>query len=102
MPRGSSIAGSIRWRLLPHVVLSWKLLGDQYVVYNSGSGHTHVLDPIAALVIHQLTDRSTETRELVERIAFLLNIGASEELYTELEEILWQLDELSLVESVIS
>jgi len=32
-----------------------------YVVYNSGSGHTHVLNPIAALALQQLTERNLET-----------------------------------------
>ena len=102
MLRSSNIPTSIRWRLVPHANLYWKLFDDQYVVYNDGSGHTHVLDPIAALLIQQLTERSSETRELVQRIAFLLNLEATEDLHAELERTLWQLDELFLVESVTS
>jgi PqqD family protein of HPr-rel-A system len=69
-------------------------------VYNSGSGHTHVLDPIAVLLLGQLTDRSCETAELVEMIGTLLNLEATEELDTKLQQSLWQLDELGLIESV--
>ena len=100
MPRSRSIATNTRWRVLPDVVLYWKLLGDQYAVYNNGSGHTHVLDPIAALLIEQLTDQCYETGELVQRVAFLLNLEATKQLHTELEQTLWRLDELFLIESL--
>ena len=102
MPRRSSSPASTCWRVLPNVVLHWKLLEDQYVVYNGGSGHTHVLDPIAALLIQQLTERCCETAELVQRIEALLNLEATEELSTKLQQTLWQLDELGLVEPLIS
>ena len=72
------------------------------MVYNSGSGHTHVLDPVAALLIQQLAARSCETTELIERIAALLNLDVDEELRARLQQTLSQLDELGLVEPVIS
>ena len=100
MPRSLSTSIRIRWRAVPHTDLHWRLLEEQYVVYNSGSGHTHVLDPIAALLVRQLTDRCCETGELVEGMGALLNLEATEELHTKLQQILWQLDELGLVESV--
>ena len=97
-----SLSTSVRtwWRTVPHNDLHWRLLEEQYVVYNSGSGHTHVLDPIAALLLRQLTDRCCETTELVEGIGTLLNIEATEELRTKFQQSLWQLDELGLIEPV--
>jgi PqqD family protein of HPr-rel-A system len=100
MPRASSNFGA-RWRT-PRVALHWKLLEDQYVVYNSGSGHTHVLDPVAALVIQQLTERCLETTELVQRIGTLLGLEPTEEFSTELHQTLSELDKLGLVEPLIS
>jgi hypothetical protein len=47
-------------RTPPGIILYWKLLEDIYVVYNSGSGPTHVLNPIAARVLQQLK-RNLET-----------------------------------------
>ena len=102
MPKSSGIPANTRWRALPQAVLYWKVLEDQYVVYNDGSGHTHVLDPIAALLIQQLTDECCETAELVRRLGALLNVDPTEELDAKLEQTLWQLDELGLVESVVS
>jgi len=92
----------LRWQTPPSVVFHWKLLEDQYVVYNSGSGHTHVLDPIAALLVQQLNERCCETAELVQRIASLLNLETTEEFSNELQQTLSELDELGLVESLIS
>jgi len=102
MPRRSSSASCARWRTPPGVVFHWKLLEDQYGVYNSGSGHTHVLDPIAALLVQQLTERCCETAELVQRIAALLNLETTEEFSNELQQTLSELDELGLVEPLIS
>ena len=94
--------GAGHWRVVPLSNLHWRFLELQYVVYNSGSGHTHVLDPVAALIIQQLTEGWHESEELVGRIATLLNLNVDEELRTRLQQTLSQLDELGLVERVIS
>ena len=92
----------IGWRVIPKTDLRWRLLEGQYVVYNSGSGDTHVLDPIAALLIQQLTGRCYKSKELAEQIGMLLNIEVTEELHTKLQQTLWQLDEKRLIEPATS
>jgi len=67
-------------------------------VYSGGSGDTHVLDPIAALLVYQLMDHYCESTELAERIAALLNLEVSEDLRAKLQETLHRLDELGLLE----
>ncbi len=91
-----------RWRSVPNVVLHWKLWEDQYVVYNSGSGHTHVLDPVAALLVRQMTESCCEASDLLRQIATLLDIEITEEFHSRLCRTLWQLEELGLVEVVTS
>jgi len=101
-PNKAAIGGVMpRWRTPPSVVFHWKRLEDQYVVYNSGSGHTHVLDPVAALLVQQLTERCCDTAELVQRIAALLNLEATEEFSSELQQTLSELDELGMIEPLI-
>ena len=90
------------WRIGPETDLRWKLLGNQYVVYNCGSGDTHVLDPIAALLIQQIQERCFESDALADRVGALLNLEATEDLYCKLQETLSQLDRLGLIEPVIS
>ena len=53
-------------------------------------------------MIQQLTEGWHESEELVGRIATLLNLNVDEELRTRLQQTLSQLDELGLVERVIS
>ena len=74
---------------------------DMYVVYNSGSGHTHVLNPIAALVVQELSERELETSELLQRIGAVLNFETTEEFNNELHQTLSDLDKLGLVEPLI-
>src|SRR5215471_481298 len=101
MSRPSTSRGTC-WRTPPGIVLYWKLLEDMYVVYNSGSGHTHVLNPIAALVLQQLTERNLQTSELLQRIGAVLSLETTEEFNNELHQTLSDLDELGLVEPLIS
>lgn len=75
---------------------------EQYVVYNSGSGHTHLLDPIAALLIQKITDAPCNDEEFVRDMAALLNLEASEGFRETLEGTLSRLAELGLIEAVVS
>jgi PqqD family protein of HPr-rel-A system len=75
---------------------------EQYVVYNSGSGHTHLLDPIAALLIQKITAGPYDDEEFVSDIASLLNLDASEDFREKLEATLLKLVELGLIEAVVS
>ena len=79
--------------------LHWRLLDEQFVVYNSGSGHTHILDPVAALIIHRIIEQPSETDELIRQIASLLNLDATEEVRDNLYRTLLNLEELGLLES---
>ena len=79
--------------------LHWRLLDEQFVVYNSGSGHTHILDPVAALIIHRIIEQPSETNELIRQIASLLNLDATEEVRDNLYRTLLNLEELGLLES---
>jgi PqqD family protein of HPr-rel-A system len=71
-------------------------------VYNGISGHTHVLDPVAALLIQVLTDNSCETAELAKRLGELLRVDVTEAFCSKLENTLSQLDDVGLIEPVTS
>jgi PqqD family protein of HPr-rel-A system len=101
MSRASSSSGA-RWQTPSCITLHWKRLEEHYIVYNSGSGHTHVLDPVAVLVIQQLAERCLETTELVQQVAGLLGLETTEEFSNELRQALSELDKLGLVEPLIS
>jgi PqqD family protein of HPr-rel-A system len=76
---------------------------EQYVVYNSGSGHTHLLDPIAALLVQKITARpSYHDEDFLQDMAALLNLDASVEFREKVEMTLSKLAELGLIEAVVS
>ena len=90
----------VLWRAVPDVKLHWTQWGDEYVVYNTGSGDTHVLDPVSALLVQQITESSGSTAELCRRVAILLTLEATGEFQESLEQTLRRLDALGLIESV--
>jgi PqqD family protein of HPr-rel-A system len=94
------VSPNIRWRTLPDFDLYWRFLEQQYVVYHSGSGDTHVLDPIAALLVQQLSAEPIDSAALVHRIETLLNLEGTEGLREKLESTLSQLSNLGLIEPI--
>ena len=86
----------IYWRAIPGVDLHWKSWGEEYVVYNSGSGHTHLLDPVVAFLVQQIVERSWETEGLLEHAQKLLGFDLTEES----RETLSELEDLGLIEAV--
>jgi PqqD family protein of HPr-rel-A system len=88
------------WRPVNGFSLHWRLWDDQYVVYNAGSSHTHILDPVAALIIQNLTKGPLETGALIQQIANLLGLKATSEVRDKLRLTLRNLDELGLLEAV--
>lgn len=87
-----------RWQLLSGFRLRWQSWGDEYVVYHSGSGDTHLLDPIAAEVLKNLECASANTSELLDRISISLDIKADGDLAAMLEQLLSEFYKLGLIE----
>jgi PqqD family protein of HPr-rel-A system len=88
------------WQPVDGFRLHWRIWDDQYVVYNDGSGHVHILDPVAALMVQKVLERPWGTNELIQEIATLLGIEATEEVREKLDQTLWNLDELDILEAV--
>jgi PqqD family protein of HPr-rel-A system len=88
------------WQPVDCFRLHWRVWDDQYVVYNDGSGHMHVLDPVAALIVQKIHESPCRTDELIQQIATLLGIEATEKVRETLIHTLWNLGELEIVEPV--
>src|SRR5262245_23068008 len=93
-------AVEVGWRAVSRTNLHWKFWDDYYVVYNSGSSHTHLLDPVAALLVHEITEDCRVTSEIIEHVAAQLHVELTEDQYQKLQQTLWQLDGLGLIEAV--
>ena len=89
-----------RWRVPSGFRLHWQSWDDEFVVYNCGSGDTHLLDPAAAEVLQSLEQESADLSELAGRVAASLKIQADSEFSAYLEQLLSDLYKLGLIERV--
>ena len=89
-----------RWKVNSGFPLHWQSWDDEFVVYNSGSGDTHLLDPVAAEALQNLEQESADLSELVDRVAASLEIEPDSEFSAYLEQLLSDLHKLELIQRV--
>ncbi len=89
-----------RWTAVSGFDLHWCSWGDESIVYNDGSGDTHLLSPVDAEALKSLQQAPANIPELAERIASALNIEADDEFFFYLETLLTQLEKLGLIERI--
>ena len=96
-PVKMTCAKATRWRVLSEFSLHWQSWDDEFVVYNSGSGDTHLLDPVAAEALQNLEQESADLSELVARVAASLEIEPDTDFAAYLEQLLSDLYKLGLI-----
>jgi PqqD family protein of HPr-rel-A system len=89
-----------RWKVNSEFPLHWRRWDDEFVVYNSGSGDTHLLDPVAAEALQNLEQESADLSELVVRVAASLEIEPDTDFAAYLEQLLSDLYKLGLIERI--
>ena len=89
-----------RWKVNSEFPLYWRSWGDEFVIYNSGSGDTHLLDPVAAEALQNLEQESADLSELVVRVATSLEIEPDTDFASYLEQLLSDLYKLGLIERI--
>jgi PqqD family protein of HPr-rel-A system len=60
-----------RWELAEGSQLHWKSWDDEFVVFDEGSGDTHLLDPLAAEVLKALEEAPGDVPALIARVGRL-------------------------------
>ena len=78
-------------------IRSW---GDDYMVFNPLSGHTHVLEYVGGLIVRTLCASELSGAEVHQLIATELDLPPSDELAAQVDHVLAQLDENGLIEPV--
>lgn len=78
--------------------LQLRFWDDEFVVYNSLSGDTHLLGSIAAQILLRLQQAPSNTTALTESLAPLPHAEMDDELVFQIERILADLDTLALIE----
>ena len=89
-----------RWKVNPAFPLHWHVWDDEFVVYNTGSGDTHLLDPVAAEVLQSLEIESADLPELIDRVAASLRIEPDSKFSAYLEQLLSDLHKLGLIQRI--
>ena len=96
----SSIVANTMWRVTPGQTLRHRGWGDEFVLYNSISGDTHLLGASAMRVLTMLQRADAEENHLIASLCDESQTEIDEEAAHEVGKILSDLTALSLIEPV--
>ena len=88
------------WRLISDSALYFRFWDDEFVVYNSRSGDTHLLGSTAAQILLKLQQSPLSVAALAESMASVLHTEMNEELVSQIDHILADLNMLALIERI--
>ncbi|PWB48895.1 MAG: hypothetical protein C3F18_11165 [Nitrosomonadales bacterium] len=88
----------MRWRVVSGQALHIRVWEDEFIVYGSLSGNTHLLGPVAAHVLSRLQEAPSDAATLAESLPPLLQANFDGELVPEIEHLLADLGSLELIE----
>jgi PqqD family protein of HPr-rel-A system len=89
---------NMKWRLMSDQALQLRFWDDEFLVYNSLSGDTHLLGSTAAQILLKLQQAPSNTTALTASLAPLLHAEMDDELVFQIEHILADLGTLALIE----
>lgn len=84
------------WRLESGAPLLWVECGGEHIIFHPGSGETHYLNDLSALVLRCMEEGPVTESELYERLVELL--GERPLLTSQLSSLLGRFDQLGIVE----
>ncbi|MBI1336172.1 MAG: HPr-rel-A system PqqD family peptide chaperone [Phycisphaera sp.] len=88
----------IPWVAAPDRKLTWRTWDEaETVVYDPGSGDTHVLDPISALVLERLEHQPMTRDALFEEVGRELGVDVDATLRGHVDKTLEDFDDLGLI-----
>lgn len=94
----------VMWRLKRLASLHWRCWDEEWVLYNQGSGDTHVLDAFTALTLMALEEGPANSTQLLTHLGAHLagaNDGAKAAAAQEkMQTVLQQLERVGLIEGV--
>jgi PqqD family protein of HPr-rel-A system len=85
------------WKTFPLTCKAWD---QEFVVFNSASGNTHLINPVTAKILSILGLRPISALELSRHIAAEMQLDTDEEIVQRVEVLLETLDHLGLIESL--
>jgi PqqD family protein of HPr-rel-A system len=88
----------LAWRIWSGGEIALRYWDGDYVVYNSLTGNTHVLDTVAGEVLNAIRAGRGQWSELCRSVADFLDVPNDAAVADNVRKILAQLDELGLIE----
>ena len=76
------------WRLKPLCSLHWRQFGDEWVAFDEGSGDTHRMDTLSAVVLMCLGESPCDLADLSSQVAVETDLPEGEELSRALASVL--------------
>ena len=89
-----------RWQVNCHSHLHWRQLGEDWVVFDAGSGDTHQLDAVSAAALMCFESEPNDLSGVIAVLANELGLPIDEHLSNKFELLLEQLSSLELIELV--
>lgn len=86
------------WSTIADSTLYWERWGNQYAVFDSLSGETHLLPELTALVLRKLVERVSTARELAKVLCAETDDTYDERFIMGITRLLQQLQGVGLVE----
>jgi PqqD family protein of HPr-rel-A system len=79
--------------------LHWKAWGDEFVIFDEGSGDTHLLDPLAAEFLKVLEESPADVPGLARRLGARLDLASDADLTGRVRELVERFVAVGLVEA---
>jgi len=88
----------MQWRVISDSALYFRSWNDEFVVYNSLSGDTHLLGSAAAHVLQKLHQGPAGAMTLTASLAPLIQAEMDDEFVFQIDQLLDDLEKLALIE----
>lgn len=86
-----------KWQIVRGIELRWKSWDDEHLVYHSGSGDVHLLNPLIVEILRALQKSPLSLLEMEKKFS-VTNDRLNEIQGVRLDEIIRQLKKLALIE----
>jgi PqqD family protein of HPr-rel-A system len=90
----------MKWRLISNQAVRLRSWDNEYVIYNSLSGDTHLVGPAAAQILTQLQRAPADVAALADAMRHEWQTDTTEELGIHIRDVLADLHKLALIEEV--
>jgi PqqD family protein of HPr-rel-A system len=88
------------WGITPGCRLLWRSWESEHIVYNTGSGDTHLVDSISALLLKSLEPGPLSEEDLASLVRHRVASDSHQDAATFARQLLEQFHALGLIEPV--